>query len=203
MRTASTNRLSTDIDRSSKNKQEIKPKRPKSVTNKPVGGSRLLREAMLDEARNGHRRVDVYMGSADIPPMPSISKSTILQDLKKNLVRRKVNHPKPVEQSNDSNQVIRKSSQLKISSVIDLPPKDPPPLPSKHKDINISSESFISDCQLFSSSTTTNHSKSSDVDTTPTPTTTTESVTLISNDPIDITPPFIISSVSPNTAIRY
>ncbi|CAO3629217.1 unnamed protein product [Mucor fragilis] len=181
LRSASTNRLSSNksssylsITKQQQQQQQKKPQRPKSVNNKSPassigsnGSSRLLREAILDEEKRNRST----MASTDIPPMPSISRSTLLQDLKKGFVSgsKKIKGEKSIT---------RKTSQLKISST---PPAantttstanntttkhalervceldDSGSRPAKKdemfvgKDINISSESFISAEQLFSS----------------------------------------------------
>jgi hypothetical protein len=120
LRSASTNRLTSNKSSSylsvSKQRQEQqqqkKPQRPKSVNNKSPassigsnGSSRLLREAILDE----EKRSRATMASTDIPPMPSISRSTLLQDLKKGFVSgsKKIKGEKSIT---------RKTSQLKIST---------------------------------------------------------------------------------------
>ncbi|KAG2204507.1 hypothetical protein INT46_000260 [Mucor plumbeus] len=177
LRSASTNRLTSNKSSSylsvSKQRQEQqqqkKPQRPKSVNNKSPansigsnGSSRLLREAILDE----EKRSRATMASTDIPPMPSISRSTLLQDLKKGFVSgsKKIKGEKSIT---------RKTSQLKISTT---PTNTKQQLESVResdgsgshtkvlnqdqddmfvgKDINISSESFISNEQLFSSAST-------------------------------------------------
>lgn len=65
----------------------------------------MLREAILDEEKRNRST----MASTDIPPMPSISRSTLLQDLKKGFVSgsKKIKGEKSIT---------RKTSQLKISS---------------------------------------------------------------------------------------
>ncbi|GAA5795314.1 hypothetical protein HPULCUR_000670 [Helicostylum pulchrum] len=165
VRSASTNRLVSSGNKLNKpkksssmddeEKEEITKRRPKSVNNNKSnhqlgGGSRLLREAILDEEK---RRV-VVMASTDIPPLPSVSRSTLLQDFKKGFSRKKTTlaAATPVEQK----KVLRKTSQLKISSI----PENTTAIHHKQqkideemfvgKDINISSESFISTEQLFS-----------------------------------------------------
>ncbi|KAG2228907.1 hypothetical protein INT48_004445 [Thamnidium elegans] len=158
VRSASTNRLlSNKPNKPKKNQEEeLTKRRPKSVNNNKSNhqlqssGSRLLREAILDEEK---RRV-VVMASTDIPPLPSVSRSTLLQDFKKGFSRKKTNSSTlvtPVEQK----KVLRKTSQLKISSI----PENTAIINKQQKideemfvgkDINISSESFISTEQLFS-----------------------------------------------------
>ncbi|KAF1799176.1 hypothetical protein FB192DRAFT_1395364 [Mucor lusitanicus] len=172
LRSASTNRLSSNKSSSylsitkqqQQQQQQKKPQRPKSVNNKSPassigsnGSSRLLREAILDEEKRNRST----MASTDIPPMPSISRSTLLQDLKKGFVSgsKKIKGEKSIT---------RKTSQLKISStptatkkalerVCEVDGSGSRPTTSKNdemfvgKDINISSESFISTEQLFSS----------------------------------------------------
>jgi len=120
LRSASTNRLSSNKSSSylsitkqqQQQQQQKKPQRPKSVNNKSPassigsnGSSRLLREAILDEEKRNRST----MASTDIPPMPSVSRSTLLQDLKKGFVSgsKKIKGEKSIT---------RKTSQLKISS---------------------------------------------------------------------------------------
>lgn len=119
LRSASTNRLTSNksssylsITKQQQQQLPKKPQRPKSVNNKSPassigsnGSSRLLREALLDE----EKRSRATMASTDIPPMPSISRSTLLQDLKKGFVSssKKIKGEKSIT---------RKTSQLKISS---------------------------------------------------------------------------------------
>lgn len=120
LRSASTNRLTSNKSASylsvSKQRQEQqqqqKPQRPKSVNNKSPSNSigsnrssRLLREAILDE----EKRSRATMASTDIPPMPSITRSTLLQDLKKGFASgsKKIKGEKSIT---------RKTSQLKIST---------------------------------------------------------------------------------------
>ncbi|KAG2195411.1 hypothetical protein INT47_002850 [Mucor saturninus] len=200
MRSASTNRLlssSSKFNKSAplkkhggKDEEEeqdgLVKRRPKSVNNNKSthhlqnhgGGSRLLREAILDEEK---RRV-VIMASTDIPPMPSVSRSTILQDFKKGFSRKKTTSSSSSlsPSSQEQKKVLRKSSQLKISSIPeDTVANNTKKLNGKSKkkrllnlhlilrcivcllfsldeemfvgkDINISSESFISKEQLFS-----------------------------------------------------
>lgn len=180
VRSASTNRLQTKYNKSSplsggnanrkdKDDDNILKKRPKSVNNnksthqlhQQSGGSRLLREAMLDEEK---RRV-VVMASTDIPPMPTISRSTLLQDFKNNFTRKKSTSKtlSPAASPEQKKKVLRKSSNLKISSI----PEDTITNGERSKaideeemfvgkDINISSESFISEEQLFSITADTN-----------------------------------------------
>ncbi|KAL9550474.1 hypothetical protein MBANPS3_004718 [Mucor bainieri] len=170
LRSASTNRLTSNKSSSylsitkqqqlQQQQQQKKPQRPKSVNNKSPassigsnGSSRLLREAILDEEKRNRST----MASTDIPPMPSISRSTLLQDLKKGFVSgsKKIKGEKSIT---------RKTSQLKISStppkqalerVCELDGSGSHPAGKDEmfvgKDINISSESFISAEQLFSS----------------------------------------------------
>ncbi|KAL7319157.1 hypothetical protein PS15m_002326 [Mucor circinelloides] len=174
LRSASTNRLSSNKSSSylsitkqqQQQQQQKKPQRPKSVNNKSPassigsnGSSRLLREAILDEEKRNRST----MASTDIPPMPSVSRSTLLQDLKKGFVSgsKKIKGEKSVT---------RKTSQLKISStpsstanttkqtlerVYELDGSGSRPTKKDEmfvgKDIDISSESFISTEQLFSS----------------------------------------------------
>ncbi|OAD03272.1 hypothetical protein MUCCIDRAFT_162853 [Mucor lusitanicus CBS 277.49] len=164
LRSASTNRLSSNKSSSylsitkqqQQQQQQKKPQRPKSVNNKSPassigsnGSSRLLREAILDEEKRNRST----MASTDIPPMPSISRSTLLQDLKKGFVSgsKKIKGEKSIT---------RKTSQLKISSTPTATKKALERVcevdgsgsrPTTRKDINISSESFISTEQLFSS----------------------------------------------------
>lgn len=134
MRSASTNRLLSSSSKFNKSaplkknggKEEeedgLVKRRPKSVNNNKSthhlqnhgGGSRLLREAILDEEK---RRV-VIMASTDIPPMPSVSRSTILQDFKKGFSRKKAtSNSSSLSPSQEQKKVLRKSSQLKISSI--------------------------------------------------------------------------------------
>lgn len=133
IRSVSTNRLlstSNKFNKSAplrKNGQDeheedgLVKRRPKSVNNNKSthhlqnhGGSRLLREAILDEEK---RRV-VIMASTDIPPMPSVSRSTILQDFKKGFSRKKTtSNSSSLSPSQEQKKVLRKSSQLKITSI--------------------------------------------------------------------------------------
>lgn len=133
MRSASTNRLlstssrfnkSVPLKKNGKDDDEdngLIKRRPKSVNNNKSthhlqnnGGSRLLREAILDEEK---RRV-VIMASTDIPPMPSVSRSTILQDFKKGFSRKKsTSNSSSLSPTQEQKKVLRKSSQLKISSI--------------------------------------------------------------------------------------
>jgi hypothetical protein len=125
LRSASTNRLSTNkssssISTSSKQNQ-LKPQRPKSVNSKSTssisggGSSRLLKEAILDEEK---RNRATMMASTDIPPMPAISRSTLLQDFKKGFLS---SSKKLKGGVTGEKVVIRKTSQLKISSTLGSP----------------------------------------------------------------------------------
>ncbi|RCI03976.1 Rap/ran-GAP protein, partial [Rhizopus stolonifer] len=116
LRSASTNRL-VPSKSSSIPKELKKAQRPRSVNDKVTsrgvlnsGTSRLLQEAILDE----EKRKRTTIGSTEIPPMPSISRSTLLQDFKKGIVS---SSKKLKEAATGSEkQLIRKSSQLKVSS---------------------------------------------------------------------------------------
>ncbi|GAN03978.1 hypothetical protein MAM1_0052d03434 [Mucor ambiguus] len=168
LRSASTNRLSSNksssylsVTKQQQQQQQKRPQRPKSVNNKSPassigsnGSSRLLREAILDEEKRNRST----MASTEIPPMPTISRSTLLQDLKKGFVSgsKKIKGEKSIT---------RKTSQLKISTtpnttkqelerVCELDGSGSRPTKKNEmfvgKDINISSEGFLSTEQLFS-----------------------------------------------------
>jgi hypothetical protein len=136
VRSASTNRLLSSSQRYNKsaplkkngnavnkddedNSTGFLKRRPKSVNNNKSthhqnNGSRLLREAILDEEK---RRV-VGMASTEIPPMPTVSRSTLLQDFKKGFTRKKsVNNGTTLSPTQEQKKLLRKTSQLKFSSI--------------------------------------------------------------------------------------
>ncbi|KAI9487728.1 MAG: hypothetical protein EXX96DRAFT_554441 [Benjaminiella poitrasii] len=112
-RSVSTNRLATCKSSpliKQTNQWSEKASRPKSVNSKLAdcqlnGSSRLLREAILDE----EKRRRATMSSAAIPPMPSISRSTLLQDFKRGLVSNSRKNKQ------EGATIKRKTSQLKIN----------------------------------------------------------------------------------------
>jgi hypothetical protein len=119
VRSLSTTRLSTESKgflsrQNSKDSQKLQ--RPKSVNNSRTnGGSRLLREAIIDEEKNGSRRKAGLDSGADIPPLPSISRSSLLKDFKNGFTRRKI-------QSNNTETKSRKqSSHLKAKTLDSVP----------------------------------------------------------------------------------
>ncbi|KAI8641978.1 hypothetical protein BD408DRAFT_190615 [Parasitella parasitica] len=152
--------------------QQKKPPRPKSVNNKSptnsigsTASSLILREAILDEGK----KANLAMASTDAPPLPSSSRSMLIQDW--------TTFAKP----KGENCITRKASQLNISSTPMSTTSSLQQLesvgesddsgshPKKEQDemyvgkeINISTESFISTEQLFSAAETVVESSTSD-----------------------------------------
>ncbi|KAI8335213.1 hypothetical protein BD560DRAFT_37846 [Blakeslea trispora] len=136
IRSASTNRLTINRPLSTiPNKDAKKAQRPRSVNDKASsrglsngGSSRLLQEAILDE----QKRNKTMESDEDVPPVPTISRSTLLQDFKKgiasssriikgtattnhDLLTRRQNQLKPSERPLQ-NRSISKASQSKIGT---------------------------------------------------------------------------------------
>ncbi|CEP17005.1 hypothetical protein [Parasitella parasitica] len=161
--------------------QQKKPPRPKSVNNKSptnsigsTASSIILREAILDE----EKKANPTMTSADIPPLPSSSRSTLMHDWTKGFTKGEKTIPRKTSQLNISSTPMSTTSSLQqmesvgesddsgshikkgtVDSHMEFNDKKKT---HRHvynaeqdemyvgKDINISTESFLSTEQLFS-----------------------------------------------------